>query len=239
MHELVLARQLADFIRRDDVLHLAGVDAAAQHPYGHIGATLADAVLQAGLNYRLVVRPRIDRLRAEWPDSSRMSGFLADQRSAGVGHMLWWDHDEKPRRLADLTLLLSVAGVEDEPDLARWLGAAGNLAALRAVRGIGPKTVDYLCGLVGLPAVAVDRHVVRFVVAAGVRCDGFDDYRQVVSYAADLLGVGRWSLDNAIWTHMSGAAVGDTAACASPRCRRRGWTKADPDLFATVNAGEV
>jgi hypothetical protein len=37
--------------------------------YGHMGATISDAILQAGTKYETVVRPRIDRIRKIYSDT--------------------------------------------------------------------------------------------------------------------------------------------------------------------------
>lgn len=45
-------------------------------PYGHIGATLTDAIFQAGINYTSVVLPRVERVHRHERAKS-ISGFLA------------------------------------------------------------------------------------------------------------------------------------------------------------------
>jgi hypothetical protein len=74
---------------------------------------------------------------------------------------------------------------------------------LRAIRGVGPRTVDYLYGLVGLDFIALDRHIRAFVSDAGVTAADYDFLQTVVSYAADLLGVSRRHFDASIWAYVS------------------------------------
>jgi hypothetical protein len=64
---------------------------------------------------------------------------------------------------------------------------------------------DFLCDkmLVGIPAVAVDRHIRTFVQRAGFRSNNYTAIREVVEEAADRLQVHRTSLDYAIWVHVS------------------------------------
>src|SRR5689334_4542304 len=64
MQVLARARRLAEYICDDARLKL---DLRPPAPHGHLGATLADAVLQAGLTYRTVVLPRVQQLKANWP----------------------------------------------------------------------------------------------------------------------------------------------------------------------------
>jgi hypothetical protein len=79
---------------------------------------------------------------------------------------------------------------------------------LRSIRGIGPKTVDYLCGLLGLDFIAVDRHIRTFASDAGVTVADYEFLQIVVSYAADLLGVSRRHFDASIWTYVSNQRFG-------------------------------
>lgn len=179
----------------------------------HMGATIADCILQAGLNYRTVVEPRVRRLRREWPEAATSSGFLSILASLGGNHVLDWRHPEKPRRVMDLTCLLIERGVETEEALGRWLAVPGNGDALWSIKGVGPKTVDYLKTLVGMPCIAVDRHVRTFVKAAGLPSDRYDDVRRVVELAADKLLVNRNALDCAIWTYVASFRASAPAAC--------------------------
>jgi hypothetical protein len=202
MSAIARARKLANYIRGIDGF-LADIDHPTAH--GHIGATMADAVLQAGLNYRIVVLPRVERVKRQWPRSRYLSGFRADLAAAGPFQMLNWNHDEKPRRLMRLVQLLGSEAVESEEDLRIWISSIEHQDVLLQERGIGPKTVDYLARLVGGSTVAVDRHIIRFVAKAHISCSYYDEVRQVVCYAADLLGIQRPALDHAIWRHMADA----------------------------------
>jgi hypothetical protein len=171
--------------------------------YNHIGATLADTVLQAGLNYRNVVLPRVVRLKKEWPTSCIMSGFLEDLMIVGAHQMLDWKHSEKPQRLVRLARFLANRQIENEIDLREWLSDVTNPRSLLNLSGIGPKSVDYLNRLVGGATVAVDRHVTRFVAGICPGCKSYDEVRQVVCYAADFLEIERAFLDHAIWRFMA------------------------------------
>jgi endonuclease III len=81
-----------------------------------------------------------------------------------------------------------------------------NADRLLAVRGMGPKTIDYfriLCG--EQDTAAVDVHLTRFLERAGVRVRDYDHARAVIAEAAALLGVPAARLDHSIWTYMSKA----------------------------------
>jgi endonuclease III len=72
------------------------------------------------------------------------------------------------------------------------------------IRGIGLKTGDYMKNLSGIPTVAVDRHIRKFVKEAGVSVKRYEEVRQIVEYAADLLSIERNRLDRAICLYNSG-----------------------------------
>ena len=215
MEVLVRARQVANYIE-----NLNGFLLAAAHPtnHEHLGATLADAVLQAGINYRAVVLPRVKRLKQNWPTSRLATGFLNDLRSFGPNEMLNWKHSEKPRRLFELARFLVGENVDSEDELHSWLSSGRNRSCLLELRGIGPKTVDYLHRLVGGATVAVDRHLIRFVAQVCPNCTDYNDVHQVICYAADLLRIERVTLDHAIWRFMS-SSVARGALAGSEACQ--------------------
>jgi endonuclease III-like uncharacterized protein len=74
---------------------------------------------------------------------------------------------------------------------------------LLQLKGVGPKTVDYLKMLVGIPTVAVDRHIKNLAKDIGLQCKHYEDVQKVVGLAADHLGVDPNSFDWAIWSYLS------------------------------------
>lgn len=173
-----------------------------------MGATLSDAVLQAGLNYNTVVRPRVTRIINCFPSATTTSKFLDLIDELGIEHVLNWQHPEKLSRAIALANFFYVRSIETENCLGEWLQSAANCDNLENVRGVGPKTVDYLKMLAGIPAVAVDRHIRTFVNSAGVKANDYASIREVVELAADALQVHRTNLDYAIWVHVSQVRVG-------------------------------
>lgn len=188
--------------------------------YNHMAATLSDAVLQAGLNYNAVVKPRVLRLRRNFPRAVTTSQLLDLIDEFGAEHLLEWNHPEKPARLIALANFCYVRSIETEDGLADWLQTSGNVGLLENVRGVGLKTIDYLKMLVGIPAVAVDRHIKMFVQSAGLNSNDYREIREIVEKAADQLEVHRSSLDYAIWVHVSQSG-GPFTACHSSGLRVR------------------
>ncbi len=179
------------------------LDVIGRSECSHIGAVFADSILQAGLNYNHVVKPRVLSLMCRFPSGSTTSGFMDLIGRHGAGELLKWRHPEKPERLRGLTNFFYLEGVETTCDLRIWLGLAENVMRLSGLRGIGPKTIDYMQSLVGLPAIAVDRHIRSFAESAGLRSMNYSYLRMVMEVAADRLNCGRQEFDGAVWRYMS------------------------------------
>lgn len=169
----------------------------------HIGAALADAVLQAGVNYRTVVKPRIERILACYPECQTLAGTGRIVELAGVQQFLLWKHHEKVERFVRLHDVLHAHAVKDAADLRAGLSTKSFRVHLLQVKGIGNKTVDYLSCLVGIDTVAVDRHVRGFAAQAGLHLQDYDRLHAVFCYAADLLGSSRREFDAWIWKYVS------------------------------------
>jgi len=187
-------------------------------PYNHMGATITDAVLQAGLRYETVVWPRVQHVMEAYPEAATTSGFLAVLRERGGQEVVHWTHPEKLGRMEAVAELFIAEHVETESDLRVSLcgesagaddaevACRANVAKLAAVRGMGPKTIDYfkiLCG--EQDTAAVDVHLMRFLEQAGVRVSGYEQAREVIAGAAAELGISAARLDHSIWTYMSKA----------------------------------
>lgn len=199
--------KLIRFIRSNGIVASTSV----AHGYKHMGATLSDAILQAGLNYNTVVRPRVLRLLHHFPKAKTTSQFLDLVDEFGAAHLLNWKHPEKPTRLTAIANFFYVRSIETENCLGDWLQSPDNATHLESIRGVGPKTVDYLKMLAGIPSVAVDRHIKAFVQRAGFNSDNYISIRKLVEDAADQLRVHRTNLDYAIWAHVSQTRVSSSS----------------------------
>jgi endonuclease III len=164
-----------------------------------LGAVLADAILQAGVSYRNVVRKRIERIHSRFPEAATLAGLMVVIEQNGVAEFLLWSHPDKMSRFMALTKLLVEHNINTTVDLRLWLKGSHSREHLLSLHGIGPKTCDYLSCLVGIDCIAIDRHVRRFVNGAGVAVSDYKKLKSVVSYAADLLGITRRDFDAWIW----------------------------------------
>ena len=106
-----------------------------------------------------LVVPRVKRILAEFletVDIKTLSSFL-DRN--GPNCFLDWSHPEKPRRLVDLVDSFEQERLNDIAELRAWI-TIGEDDRLLEVRGVGPKTVDYLkllVATVACPSTAIFR----------------------------------------------------------------------------------
>jgi hypothetical protein len=172
-------------------------------PYNHMGATITDAILQSGLNYKTVVKPRVDEILQKYSEAKTTTAFQNLLKKTGVSKVLRWKNKEKPNRIIALTNLLSSEGIETEGELKLWLQDEKHLALLDGVRGVGNKTIDYLKLLSGIQTSAIDRHLLRFISEAGICVRSYPEAREIVNRTADLIGKERALLDHSLWKYMS------------------------------------
>lgn len=197
---LSLARDVAGFAQSLGVQPISNVP--RRFP-DHLGAVMADAILQAGLNYRTVVKARVQRIISEYPDAATLRGTMEFVRRDCVSELLLWNHAQKIDRFKSLAYAMERHEIQDTLTLKEWLQSSHSRVALLEISGIGPKTVDYMCCLVGLDSIAVDRHVRTFAKLAGMHIDDYQSIKIVMSYAADLLNISRRDFDAWVWNLIS------------------------------------
>ena len=198
-HDLTrYAEMLANFI------HEKNYDPVTQRtPYYHMGDTITDSILQAGLNYQHVVYPSVHNLLVQFPNYTTTSDFLILQKTFSLCTLLDWKNETKLRRISDLSWFLFEENVENEDQLSLWLGSDKNVSQLKQINGIGPKTIDYLKMLSGNQAIAVDRHLCSFLKLVGIAARTYQEANAIYCKASELLGVSNYELDRKIWLFMS------------------------------------
>ncbi|MEU1257597.1 hypothetical protein ABZ445_30315 [Streptomyces chartreusis] len=182
-------------------------DGPFQPPRGwtHMGAVICDASFHARRKYRSTVRPRLQRLQEAWPDADTVRGFQARLAGEDLAAVM---HFNAPRRVSTahgITDLLVANGVDTRADLYAWLDHRASRAALRTVKGVGPKTVDYIGILVGRSQVAIDVHLRAFAAEAGVSGLSYEQLRTVYEEAAALLAHEPGGFEHAVWQFKSKA----------------------------------
>lgn len=193
---LLAARLIADHAKYEGALC---EQRASRAKCDHMGAILADSVLQAGLNYMTVVRPRVLNILQKYPHADTISALLKLIRKKETGEFLNWQHHEKISRFEGLVSFVKDWGIEDAVDLRANLSGEHFCSALQSVNGVGPKTVDYMACIVGIDSIAVDRHVRNFAKAVGVENNDYHFLRRSFCCAADLLELPRREFDAWLW----------------------------------------
>ena len=184
--------------------------------YDHIGATVADAVLQANMRYKTHVKPRVNRILSEYPEARTTSSVLRLLKSISAIEFLSWRGEDRAQRFSQVLALFAAESIETEADLSVWLSRDANLAKLRSVKGIGPKTIDYFKILVGVSTSAIDRHLLNFLALAGLPPCGYREAQALINAAADILSIDRAYFDHSIWRFMSKRQpMSDKVSCSN------------------------
>lgn len=194
------ARKVAEYARSQG----ASIQSANRRPsLHHVGAVFADSVLQAGVKYETVVKPRVEKIISEYPEALDLHGLQAVLAKTTAAEFLTWHHPVKVGRFERLVDFFSTRSLCSAQEIVVYLLDGKSRSQLLEIDGVGPKTFDYLCTRLGLDRIAVDRHVITFASEAGVVTNGYDHIQRVASYAADLLGVMRRDFDAWMWNHVS------------------------------------
>ncbi|AXN05135.1 hypothetical protein [Vibrio anguillarum] len=200
IHTIKSARKVADYAQAQGI---SQINNNSRPTYEHMGAVLADSILQAGLNYSTVVKPRIDVILNTHEDKKTVFDLVVLVENDTVSEFLNWSHNTKISRFKNLVLFMYNNDVNTSVDLKDRLSTAVFCSELQSLTGIGPKTVDYMKCLVGIDSIAVDRHIRTFAQNAGVEHTDYDFLRDVFCSAADLLSISRRNFDSWIWTTLS------------------------------------
>ncbi len=187
-------------------------------PYNHMGATITDAMLQAGTTWETVVKPRIKNLLS-YPEARTTTGFLSLLEREGIKRLLRWDDDEKPHRILKVACFFETEKIETETDLKTWLKNDDNILKLKKLRGIGNKTADYFKILVGISTSAIDRHLIEFLKQAGnnISINNYRELQKIINKAAEKMKIDKSTLDHSIWKYMS--TKKNKRLCKKGHCR--------------------
>ena len=111
------ARRLVQYIQSltDFVYH------KCDPPYGHMGATIADTILQANNKYDTHVTPRVQRILRQWPNATTVTAVLDVLKSVPTVTFLNWSGVDRAERFDCILRLLKSEQVETEADLHEWL----------------------------------------------------------------------------------------------------------------------
>lgn len=193
-----LVKKLVHFVKNTELpspkVHLV---------YSHMGATITDSILQAGINYKNVVFPRVKKLLYEYPLYKTTADFLVLMQVIPLSNLICWKNDIKLERITRLSWFFYNAGIDTERDLSNWLIDDTNVNKLLLLDGIGPKTIDYLKIMAGGQAIAIDRHLLKFLQLADIQIKSYSDARYLFCRSAELLQISQFELDSRIWEFMT------------------------------------
>ena len=184
------------------IMKLKGFKIEKEEHYTHMGAIITDAILQAGINYKTVVKPRVMKV-LNYKRAETTTGFYNLLKDMGPKKLLRWNHPEKPKRIMHVVLFLKKEGIETKRQLKAWLMEETNIIKLKGVRGVGDKTADYFKILCGSQAIAIDRHLMKFLIIAGISVHGYSEAKKIIEKTAEYMEINQTSLDYSIWKYMA------------------------------------
>lgn len=176
-------------------------------PYNHMGATITDAILQAGMNYKNVVYPRILNILKKYPSYTTSCDFIILFQTIPIEEITNWRNKKKLHLICDLSWFFFEKGINNERQLSDWLNSLDNTNELLKINGIGNKTIDYLKLLSGLQAIPIDRHMFQFLKLAGVYAKTYEEASEILNKVARILNIQESNLDFQIWSYMVGKSI--------------------------------
>jgi thermostable 8-oxoguanine DNA glycosylase len=169
----------------------------------HLGAILTDIILQAGLNYRTVVFPRVLNVYNNFNKAHDLNGLLDTINETGIERFLNWRSETKLYRFQSVLEYLQVNSIQTTKELTNHLFDDKNSENFLSIHGIGNKTIDYFFKLMHVDTIAVDRHIINFLNQANISFTNYHNAKKIVEYTADILNISRRDIDYSIWNYMS------------------------------------
>lgn len=171
----------------------------------NMGATIIDAILQAGLRYDTVVKPRVDKFKNEYREIKNTSQFYELINTKNLSEIINMK-GQKIDRIIMLVKFLKNENIETEDDLYDWLSNDDNKLMLSNLKGIKSKTIEYLKILSGHKnTVAVDGRLRNFI---SMCCESLEIKNDKFAYeilmrVANKMRVEPATLDYSIWMYMT------------------------------------
>jgi hypothetical protein len=77
-------------------------------PYYHMGATIIDSILQAGMNYQYVVYPRVNKLLQDFPNYTTTCDFIILMQVVPLFDLINWKNKNKLYLIEQLAWLFII-----------------------------------------------------------------------------------------------------------------------------------
>jgi len=168
----------------------------------NIGAIVIESILQSGLNYNYVVKPRIEKFYNKYESFYSLSqlDFLLQYNS--IEDIMGVNNGRKKKALTDLMKLLFKYEVEYIYQLQDVILSPLFVEEFLSIKGIGNKTLDYLMILLGLDSIAIDRHLFKFLKEFDIDLS-YSDSKKLLVKVAEEMDIDLTELDSFIWNEMS------------------------------------
>lgn len=182
-----------------------GIDGSTQVTRGwdHMGALVADAVLQRRQKYKATVYPRVQSLLEQWQDASTTAGLRKRLSGGGLSGVLRWRGQERLDQFEGIVSALETCNINTVEELASALNGERRdevRSTLRRVKHVGPKTLDYIGILAGSSnESAVDSRIRAHMRSAKISDLSYAHVQSVMHRAADHRGWRCGDLDAALW----------------------------------------
>jgi hypothetical protein len=173
--------------------------------YNNMGATLIDGILQAGINYKNVVKPRVDNYLSEYSQVKTTTAFNNLLKTKDLSQIINMT-GQKVERINQVVNLLLKNNIETEYEFYNWLLNDDSVIILSNITGIKEKTIDYLKILVGFEnTVAIDTRLKAFIKIAcpDITSLTYGFAHRLLTKTAEKLKLTPATLDYSIWNYMS------------------------------------
>lgn len=199
---MTVENDAALLLRHLDCIGLTGSEQVTRG-WAHMGALLVEAALQRQRIYKTVVLPRARAVKQSWPDAETTSGFLKRLEEHDLAEVINYNSPLRITQIAEMAAVLTHHGIEKVNEFRTALEDLKRgpelRKALKRVKYVGPKTLDYLEILVGISSVAVDSRLTRVTKAAGIERTDYDYLVAVIRAAAAKRSWRPGDLDAALW----------------------------------------
>lgn len=193
--------KIRDFIKKHNDFEIVAMNIEY---IDHVGAIITDAIFQAGLDYDKVVLPRVRNIFSNYPKYDTVSLFLELIKSKSPEYIFQNKNKSKSKTAIELLELFKLNNLETTDQIKTWIKKDENIQSLKAIKGIGLKTIDYLMLLLhAKQTVAIDRHLIHFLELVGIEVNGYDDAKRIIIDAAKCLNINESDFDYSIWRYMS------------------------------------
>lgn len=170
----------------------------------HIGGVIVDAVLQPQRSYENLVYPRVRHVINTYPEAATTSGFLDLLQKEDPKDVMQYQSDDRASIALNLATTFQQQNLNTVEEIRTCFQTPDEKSALlknlQHIRGVGPKTANYVGILVGDPeSFAIDARIRKVLKAAGIPRLSYNKTEKVIRDTAAQLGWHAGALDATLW----------------------------------------